>query len=272
MVTLGDLGFDLGPRGALHDAAVPTVSMPAPSSTAAASPEAEQGSSPGTTGTPSGLARPRPVPLFTGTSTMSYTPEICPTSPAKSMHDASARLAAAPIAGRPWNSPGAPPGNLSPVHGAPPGNFSTAHGAPPGNLSPTQGAPPGNFSPTHGAAPPGNFSTVNTTSLAARATSLREACAMAMTSAYSRPVTPGPQSPQFCSDIMSTQPISQSQRGELDESADGVSPENSAVPVWSPAGTPQADVLRSWLHASGLHNHADLADQLRAAAPEIYED
>merc|ERR1712025_556515 len=122
-------------------------------------------------------------------------------SPAKSMHDASARLAVAPIAGRPWNSPGAPPGNLSPVHGAPPGNFSPVHGAPPGNLSPSHGAPPGNFS---------------TSPLAARAMSLREACGMAMASTSSRPITPGPQSSQFCNDIMSTQPIPQPQQsGDL---------------------------------------------------------
>lgn len=39
-----------------------------------------------------------------------------------------------------------------------------------------------------------------------------------------------------------------------------------------PAGSPTADALRSWLHASGLPSCADLAHQLRAAAQEAYED
>lgn len=40
----------------------------------------------------------------------------------------------------------------------------------------------------------------------------------------------------------------------------------------SPAGSPAADALRSWLQASGLPPCADLVEQLRAAAPESYED
>jgi hypothetical protein len=73
---------------------------------------------------------------------------------------------------------------------------------------------------------------------------------------------------------MSTQPIPQLQlSSDPADSADGASPKKSPAGfAWSPAGSPQADVLRSWLHASGLHNHANLADQLRAAVPEIYED
>jgi hypothetical protein len=74
---------------------------------------------------------------------------------------------------------------------------------------------------------------------------------------------------------MSTQPIPQPQvSSDPVEFADGASPKKSPVaPAWSPAGTPQADVLRSWLQASGLQVQADhLADRLRAAAPEIYED
>mmetsp|Transcript_22623 Transcript_22623/g.35308 ORF Transcript_22623/g.35308 Transcript_22623/m.35308 type:complete len:440 (-) Transcript_22623:104-1423(-) len=39
-----------------------------------------------------------------------------------------------------------------------------------------------------------------------------------------------------------------------------------------PAGSPTADALRSWLHASGLPACADLAWHLRAAASETYED
>lgn len=38
------------------------------------------------------------------------------------------------------------------------------------------------------------------------------------------------------------------------------------------AGSPSADILRSWLHASGLPPAADIAAQLQAAAPEFYED
>jgi len=38
------------------------------------------------------------------------------------------------------------------------------------------------------------------------------------------------------------------------------------------AGSPDADALRSWLHGSGLPSCADLDYQLRAMAPEVYED
>lgn len=38
------------------------------------------------------------------------------------------------------------------------------------------------------------------------------------------------------------------------------------------AGSPSADILRSWLHASGLPSTADLVAQLQAAAPDVYED
>jgi len=39
-----------------------------------------------------------------------------------------------------------------------------------------------------------------------------------------------------------------------------------------PAGSPSADALRSWLHASGLPSCADLTYQLQAYVPEAYED
>lgn len=227
VVTLGDLGFDLGPRGAHRDASIPEVSMPAPSATAAVlnSQESEQR----WVGVPSpcraGFARPQPMPLSTGMSTMSPLPEGYPTSPLKATRDASSRQAVTPVAVGPWNLSGAPPGNLSPVH---------------------------------------------STSLARRAPALLiEPGATAAAPASSQPITPGPQSPQICSGIMSTQPIPKPRAGDMNETADRVNPK---VPAWSPAGTPQADVLRSCLHASGLQFHADLADQLRAAAPEIYED
>lgn len=41
---------------------------------------------------------------------------------------------------------------------------------------------------------------------------------------------------------------------------------------WSPAGTPTADALRSLLRGTGLPSNADLAAQLQAAAPQTYED
>eukprot|EP00929_Paragymnodinium_shiwhaense_P078660 TRINITY_DN40794_c0_g1_i2.p1 TRINITY_DN40794_c0_g1~~TRINITY_DN40794_c0_g1_i2.p1 ORF type:complete len:388 (+),score=71.31 TRINITY_DN40794_c0_g1_i2:106-1269(+) len=40
----------------------------------------------------------------------------------------------------------------------------------------------------------------------------------------------------------------------------------------SPAGSPAADALRSWLGASGLPTCGDITAQLLAAAPEVYED
>jgi len=39
-----------------------------------------------------------------------------------------------------------------------------------------------------------------------------------------------------------------------------------------PAGSPNGDALRSWLHASGLPSCADLTYQLKANAQEVYED
>lgn len=56
-----------------------------------------------------------------------------------------------------------------------------------------------------------------------------------------------------------------------------LSPASNAVgacnlSAWSPAGTPTADALRSLLRGSGLPSNANLAAQLQAAAPEAYED
>lgn len=42
--------------------------------------------------------------------------------------------------------------------------------------------------------------------------------------------------------------------------------------LMEPAGNPNTDALRSWLQTSGLPSYADLASQLQAAAPEVYED
>jgi hypothetical protein len=317
VVTLGDLGFDLGPTGTFGGDAIATVSIPAPSATLVAvastckQPESEYGWEPvpspcRPTRASGGVARPHPVPLSTGLSTLSeaYTT----TTPGGS--DASSRRAVAPV-GAPVTSPagilpwGGPPGNLTPVHRPSPlalrapslqievcptataPNKSATPAQSPGIMSTqpisqpqqssdwansSEGASP-KKSPTPWGGPPGNLTPVHRTSpLALRApASLQLDVCPTATAAATAPA----ESPTKCRGIMSTQPIPQPQvSSDPAEFADGASPKKSPVaPAWSPAGTPQADVLRSWLQASGLQVQADhLADQLRAAAPEIYED
>lgn len=77
--------------------------------------------------------------------------------------------------------------------------------------------------------------------------------------------------------IISTAPPSHCQLGTLPACSSPTSwpgPQSTSTEVRTlePAGSPTADALRSWLHASGLPSCADLAWQLQAVAPETYED
>lgn len=74
--------------------------------------------------------------------------------------------------------------------------------------------------------------------------------------------------------IISTSPASSPHTANATSASGGLVGQLMGNEVFSvdPAGSPSADALRSWLHASGLPSCADLTYQLQAYVPEAYED